>query len=43
VPQVVELTRARWEAMPQQRGIVIEQRVELGTSLPLVRGEERDP
>src|SRR5581483_8826684 len=28
VPEVIELTRARWESMPQQRGIVIETRTE---------------
>ena len=42
VPQVVELTRARWEAMPQQRGIVIEQRVELGANLPLASGAKSE-
>ena len=42
VPQVVELTRARWEAMPQQRGIVIEQRVELATEVPLVSGAKSE-
>jgi signal transduction histidine kinase/CheY-like chemotaxis protein/PAS domain-containing protein len=42
VPQVVELTRARWEAMPQQRGIVIEQRVELAAELPLVSGAKSE-
>ncbi|MEJ0035791.1 MAG: ATP-binding protein [Gammaproteobacteria bacterium] len=30
VRQTIELTRARWEAIPQQRGIVIEIRTELG-------------
>lgn len=29
VPQSIELTRARWEAMPQQRGIVIDIKTEL--------------
>ena len=42
VPQIVELTRARWEAMPQQRGIVIERRVELATDLPLVLGAQSE-
>ena len=42
VPQVIELTRARWEAMPQQRGIVIERRVELAAALPLVLGAKSE-
>ena len=38
VPQVVELTRARWSDMPQQRGTVIRVSTELETDLPLVMG-----
>jgi len=38
VPQVVELTRARWESMPQQRGTVIEVRTELAAQAPVVMG-----
>jgi len=38
VPQVVELTRARWSDMPQQRGIVIRVVTQLGNNLPLVKG-----
>ncbi len=38
VPQVVELTRARWSDMPQQRGIVITVSTELEVDLPLVMG-----
>lgn len=38
VPQVVELTRARWSDMPQQRGVVIRVSTELETDLPLVMG-----
>jgi signal transduction histidine kinase/ActR/RegA family two-component response regulator len=38
VPEVVELTRARWEAMPQERGVVIEVRTELASPLALVMG-----
>jgi PAS domain S-box-containing protein len=38
VPQVVELTRARWEAMPQQRGIVIEIETALTHDLPTFMG-----
>ncbi|MFA6117494.1 MAG: PAS domain S-box protein [Sphingomonas sp.] len=38
VPQVVELTRARWSDMPQQRGVVIKVSTELEADLPLVMG-----
>ena len=38
VPQVVELTRARWSDMPQQRGIVITVATELESGLPPVMG-----
>jgi signal transduction histidine kinase/ActR/RegA family two-component response regulator/HAMP domain-containing protein len=37
---VVDLTRARWSDMPQQRGIVIEMRQDLGENLPLILGVE---
>jgi CheY-like chemotaxis protein len=38
VAQVEELTRARWESMPQQRGIVIDVRTELTPRLPPIMG-----
>jgi signal transduction histidine kinase/PAS domain-containing protein len=38
VTQVVELTRARWNTIPQQRGITIEQHSVLATGLPTVLG-----
>jgi signal transduction histidine kinase/ActR/RegA family two-component response regulator/PAS domain-containing protein len=38
VTQVAELTRARWESMPQQRGIVIDMRTELAARLPPILG-----
>ena len=38
IPQVVELTRARWNDMPQQRGIVIRVVTQLENGLPLVLG-----
>jgi signal transduction histidine kinase/CheY-like chemotaxis protein len=38
LPQVVDLTRARWEAIPQQQGIVIDMRVELEADLPCIMG-----
>ena len=40
--QVIDLTRARWSDMPQQRGIVIELRSELGHKLPAVAGIESE-
>jgi signal transduction histidine kinase/ActR/RegA family two-component response regulator len=38
VPQVVELTRARWGTMSQQRGITIELRTALLPGLPTILG-----
>jgi PAS domain S-box-containing protein len=38
VPHVVELTRARWNDMPQRRGIVITVATELESGLPPVMG-----
>ena len=38
VSQVEELTRARWESMPQQRGIVIDVHTELTLRLPPIMG-----
>ena len=40
VKHVVDLTRARWSDMPQQRGIVIAMRQELGEELPAILGVE---
>jgi signal transduction histidine kinase/ActR/RegA family two-component response regulator len=40
--QVVELTRARWHDISQQKGIVIQVRTELGPSLPEVMGVEAE-
>jgi signal transduction histidine kinase/ActR/RegA family two-component response regulator len=40
--QVIDLTRARWYDMPQQRGIVIELRADLGQNLPQVAGIESE-
>jgi PAS domain S-box-containing protein len=42
VPQVVDLTRARWSDMPQQRGIVIEMRTQLAADLPVIMGVESE-
>jgi len=42
VPQVVELTRARWADMPQQRGCVIRLQTELAASLPQIMGVESE-
>lgn len=38
VTQVVDLTRARWFDMPQQRGVLIEVQTRLAPSLPKVAG-----
>lgn len=38
VPQVVDLTRARWSDMPQQRGSVIQLVTELAPELPVIMG-----
>jgi len=40
IAQVLELTEPRWRALPQERGIVIELRKDLATSLPEVMGDE---
>jgi signal transduction histidine kinase/ActR/RegA family two-component response regulator len=42
VEQVVELTRARWHDMPQQRGVMIEMTTELAPDLPVVAGVESE-
>jgi signal transduction histidine kinase/CHASE3 domain sensor protein/ActR/RegA family two-component response regulator len=42
VPQVLELTRARWSDMAQQRGVAIEVRTELASGLPPVLGIESE-
>jgi PAS domain S-box-containing protein len=42
VPQVVDLTRARWSDMPQQRGIVIAVLTELAVDAPVVMGVESE-
>ncbi|TLY58742.1 MAG: response regulator [Gammaproteobacteria bacterium] len=42
VQQVVDLTRARWSDMAQQRGIVIEMRTELAPDLPAIMGADNE-
>jgi len=42
VQQVLDLTRARWSDMPQQRGFTIDLRVELTPRLPAVAGVESE-
>jgi signal transduction histidine kinase/ActR/RegA family two-component response regulator len=42
VPQVVDLTRARWSDMAQQRGIAIEMRAELAADLPAIMGADNE-
>jgi signal transduction histidine kinase/ActR/RegA family two-component response regulator len=38
--QVINLTRARWSDLPQQRGVVIQLRTELAEDLPQIMGSE---
>jgi PAS domain S-box-containing protein len=40
VPQVVDLTRARWSDMAQRKGISIEMLTELAPDLPVIMGAE---
>ena len=42
VQQVIDLSRARWNDMPQQRGIVIRMETELAPELPAVLGVESE-
>jgi signal transduction histidine kinase/ActR/RegA family two-component response regulator len=42
VEQVLHLTRVRWSDMPQQRGITIEDRLDLQPDLPPVMGVESE-
>jgi signal transduction histidine kinase/ActR/RegA family two-component response regulator len=42
VQQVVDLTRARWSDMMQQRGVVIEMRTELRPELPAIMGADNE-
>jgi signal transduction histidine kinase/ActR/RegA family two-component response regulator len=42
VPQVVELTRARWEAMPQRGGTVIDVKTALAPGLPQIMGAKSE-
>jgi len=38
VPGVIELTRGRWRDVPQERGLVVDVRVELANQLPKISG-----
>jgi signal transduction histidine kinase/ActR/RegA family two-component response regulator len=42
VRQIVDLTRARWSDMAQQRGIAIEVRIELAPDLPAIMGADNE-
>jgi PAS domain S-box-containing protein len=42
VPQVVDLTRARWSDMPQQRGVVIQIQTDLQPNVPTIMGVESE-
>jgi len=40
--QVIDLTRARWSDMPQQRGVVIELKTDFAADLPGIMGAETE-
>lgn len=40
--QVIDMTRAKWSDMPQQRGVVIDMRTELASNLPTVTASESE-
>ena len=42
VREVLDLTRARWRDMAQQRGVVIESRIDLKPDLPEFMGVESE-
>jgi signal transduction histidine kinase/ActR/RegA family two-component response regulator len=42
LPQVIDLTRARWSDMPQQQGLVIDMYTDLTPDLPTIRGVESE-
>jgi len=42
VQHVIDLTRARWNDMPQQRGVVIEIKTELAAGSPTIMGVESE-
>jgi len=42
VPQVVELTRARWSTIPQQRGVTIALHLDLHAGLPVIMAAESE-
>ena len=42
IQQVIELTRARWNTMPQERGMVIQLQTDLAADLPPVAGLESE-
>ena len=42
VPQVVELTRARWSDIPHLRGVVVELKTDLAPTLPVIMGVESE-
>lgn len=42
IQQVADLTRARWNDLPQRRGVMIELKTQPGADLPPVRGAEHE-
>jgi signal transduction histidine kinase/ActR/RegA family two-component response regulator len=42
IKQVIDMTRARWSDLPQQRGVVIDVKTELCPDLPAIQGAESE-
>jgi len=42
IQQVADLSRARWNDMPQQRGVVIQMKMDLAAELPTIMGAESE-
>lgn len=42
IQQVIDLSRARWSDMPQQRGVFIKMETELASDLPVIMGVESE-
>jgi len=42
IEQVIELTRARWQTIPRERGVTVEMQTELASDLPPVLGSEAE-
>jgi signal transduction histidine kinase/ActR/RegA family two-component response regulator len=42
IQQVVDLTRPRWSDLPQQRGLMVDLKMDLSTALPEIMGAEHE-